>query len=79
MTIFMCSGNPLLIQISTIPDFSKEIQKRFVVYRLNLKSWHWDLLGSVSPELSKRIYNTRLWEIDPEKGLLYVNGPKGLF
>jgi len=76
---FYVLGEPFVNPDQYNPDFSKEIQKRFVVYRLNLKSWHWDLLGSVSPELSQRIYDTRLWEIDPEKGLLYINGPKGFF
>ncbi len=60
-------------------ELSREIEKRFSVYRLNLKTWHWDLLGSLDPELSHDIYSIKYFVVDPEKELLYMNCSRGLF
>ena len=74
---FYIIGEPFIDARQYDLQLSREIAKRFTIYRLNLKTWHWDLLGSVDPELSHDLYSIKLTAVDPEKGLLYVNSPRG--
>ncbi len=76
---FYLIGEPFIDARQYDLELSREIEKRFSVYRLNLNTWHWDLLGSLDPELSHDIYSIKYFVVDPEKELLYVNCPRGLF
>ncbi|MDB2389457.1 hypothetical protein N9W02_03515 [Flavobacteriaceae bacterium] len=76
---FYLIGEPFIDSSQYDLQLIQELEKRFSIYRLNLKTWHWDLLGSVAPELSYDIYSIRNWVVDDENNLLYINCPRGLF
>lgn len=75
---FYIIGEPFIDARQYDLQQSRAIEKRVTIYRLNLKTWHWDLLGSVDPELSNDLDLLESTAVDPEKGLLYVNSPGGL-
>lgn len=54
-------------------------KRDFLVYKLDLKTWHWSLLGQVDPDLGDEIYSFKIKKVDTERNLIYINGPRGLY
>ena len=56
-----------------------QTKRDFLIFKLDLKTWHWSLLGQVPKAVGDDLFSLKLKKIDQRTQMLYVNGPKGLY